>query len=332
MRQLVFSALIAFFALGAAPLFAQESAATLPTELGWLKFRISAGRLQVASPQYRESRSYESGNPLAGTSETLRLNISSQAASVHYTRTTPNEVLTVDFDSPKSTVIELLPGDDTSGEIAAVKYVQPKDGPVQLTIDDGQQTRKQTAASFWHLLMLAPEDAKKALLPILSMLRPGWPIEQTADGIEKSLVKLAGSPHRPDRDHWKELVHQLGSSSFQQRRRAERQLREAGPAVVAYLSALPTDSLDAERQARIARLLSSLSSSADDTPDRIAMWLVDDPLVWSTVLQSDDANHRAIAKDQLEHLLGQSIDFDLEGDEEQRAVQLRAVRSLIENR
>ena len=324
LRQVGGLCVLALMATG--QLFAQDNTATLPSELGWIKFRIAAGRLQVASPQYRESRSYESGNPLARTSETLRLNVSAQAATVHYQRTTPHETLTVDFDSPTSVTVELLPSDAASGMIAAIKYVQRRDGPVQLTINDGQQTREHQADSFWHLMLLARKDASQTLVPILSMMRPGWPIEETADGIEKSLVKLAASPHRPDRAHWAMLVKQLGSSSFRERRRAERLLREAGPAVVAYLSALPPDSLDAEREARITRLMSSLSSSADDTPDRIAMWLIDDPLIWTTVLESAEVSRRDVARRQLEELLGRTIDFDPEGEPATRRTQVEAVR------
>ena len=329
MRVMQFGACFVTCSLIAVQMFAQDSGATLPSELGWLKFRISAGRLQVASPQYRESRSYESGNPLAGTSETLRLNVSSRTASVNYKRTTPERVTMVEFDSPNSVTIEMLPGDENSGDFAAVKYTQPTDGAVQLVIDDGRQTRTHRGASFWHLMLLSPTDVQEHLLPVLAMLRPGWPIEETAQEIESSIIEIANSPHRPDRKRWEQLIEQLGSPSFQQRRTAERLLREAGPAVVTFLNSLSPDSLDAERRARVDRLLSSLSSSADDTPDRIAMWLIDDPLIWTVVLESEKASNRALAKTELEKILGQAVEFDTEGEPAKRRVQVEAIRQSL---
>ncbi len=71
---------------------------------------------------------------------------------------------------------------------------------------------------------------------------------------------------------------------------------------MAYLKTLPLETLDAERRSRVERLLDSLSSTADDTPGRIAVWLIDDATVWTTVLNSDDAEHRRVAKEQLEKL------------------------------
>ena len=124
-------------------------------------------------------------------------------------------------------------------------------------------------------------------------------------------------------------MEELGSPSFHTRRRAERMLRESGPAVVSYLTTIPRESLDAERKARIARLLSALSTSADDTPDRIAIWLIDDPLAWTSVLESDDVAHRKVAKEQLEALTSRNIVFDADADESTREVQVSAIRESL---
>ena len=59
------------------------------------------------------------------------------------------------------------------------------------------------------------------------------------------------------------------------------------------------------------------------------MWLIDDPLVWTTVLESDDADHRVIAKSQLEELLGYSVEFDLQADHQERAEQVRSLRGML---
>ena len=54
--------------------------------------------------------------------------------------------------------------------------------------------------------------------------------------------------------------------------------------MVAYLQSIDVDDFDAERRERIERLLESLSTTADDVPQRIAMWLVDDPTIWLAIL------------------------------------------------
>lgn len=309
---------------------AQQPRASLPAQLGWIKFRITAGRLHVINANYRQSKTYESGNPLVGESETLRLNISLESNTVQYRLESPAEQLTVDFDAADSVVIVRTPREDKS--ITAMTYRQDRAGGVRLIIGEGDQAREHRAASFWQLMLLARGDVEQHLLPVLLALRPGWPIAETADGIEAALVQMAKSGRLPDRAAWAKLVDQLGSSRFSERRSAERRLREAGPAVVAYLKSLPLESFDAERRARIERLLVSMSSSSDDTPARIAMWLIDDPLTWTAVLLSADRTHRALAKGQLEKLLGREIQFDVDADTEKRDAQIAALRGMLATR
>lgn len=316
-------------ALLASSLQAEELRSSLAAELGWVKFRVTAGRLQIVNTHFRESRTFEAGNPLVGETETFRLNISASNASARYDLNTRGQRLTVDFDSPYSVTIERTPTDEDDESITPVKFVQPRDGRLQLTIGRGLKRREIKAESFWHLMLSEPEAAREHLLPILLSLRPGWPLEDTAAGIESALVQVAGSDALPDREAWAKLVDQLGSSSFADRRRAERQLRSAGPAVVAYLKTLPLETLDAERRSRVERLLDSLSSTADDTPGRIAVWLIDDATVWTTVLASDDADHRRAAHEQLEKLLGRKIEFDVDADAESRAEQINQLRKTL---
>lgn len=336
--RLIAGCLACSFLLLTAPNLAQETASSLPAELGWVRFRITAGRLQVASAQFRESRSYEAGNPLTGTAETMRLNVSAQSTSVSYRKTSPRSVVTVDFEAPSVVTIEVVPGEaakDDAGEnghAVAMKYTQKRDGPIHLLVDDGKNTRTHEADSFWHLMLLAPADMQQHLLPVLDTLRAGWQIAENAQEIERSLIRLADSPIRPNRGRWAKLVEELGSSSFQKRRQAERLLRQSGPAVLAYLNSLPVESMDAERRARISRLLDALSSESDDTPDRIALWLIDDPIVWASVLESEEEAHRVIAKEQIETLLGRPIEFDPEGQHDHRSAQAQAIREQLGNR
>ncbi len=74
-------------------------------------------------------------------------------------------------------------------------------------------------------------------------------------------------------------------SALHRRERAERQLREAGPAVLAFLNGLNTGPLDAEQQLRVRRVVRVLSTQqGEDTPENIAAMLIGDPHVWLALL------------------------------------------------
>jgi hypothetical protein len=164
---------------------------------------------------------------------------------------------------------------------------------------------------------------------VLEKLRPGWQLQETAVELEAALVAAAASGQTPDRQSWAKLVDQLGSERFAERRAAERQLRAAGPAVVAYLQSINIDRFDAERRERIERLLESLSTTADDVPQRIAMWLVDDPTIWLAILASNEVEHRRTAHAQLEKLLAAKVAFDPQADVTTRQSQVDSLRRRI---
>jgi hypothetical protein len=298
---------------------------SLPAELGWVKFRVTGGRIQAVNTQFRESKTYTTGNPLVGDTETFTLNVA-QTTTLHYELKSAREQLVIDFDSPASLTIERRVGED--GKLA-LSFAQPAEGNLQLAIGDGESRKSIEAPSFWHLLLLAPAASREHLLPILDSLRPGWHLGESADGLNDALVQVAESGLVPDRTQWTKLVEQLGSDRFSERRTAERRLREAGPAVVAYLQTLPLASLDVERRVRVKRLLESLATTADDTPQRIAMWLIDDAQIWLAVLASEDAHQRRIAHEQLEKLAGMKLDFTPDADAQVRAQQIEAMRAKL---
>ena len=95
---------------------------------------------------------------------------------------------------------------------------------------------------------------------------------------------------------------------------------------------LPLGSMDAERKARIERLLESLSTTADDSPQRIAMWLIDDASIWLTVLGSNDLHQRQVAHQQLEKIAGTKLAFTPDADSQVRADQLEAIRAKLPRR
>jgi hypothetical protein len=156
--------------------------------------------------------------------------------------------------------------------------------------------------------MLEHRDACQThLIPILESLRIGWQLEETADDIQVTLLKLADQRKLPQTDHWARLVRQLSRGSFAQRQAAERELRRAGQAVVAYLTQLNPRRLDTEQRERIRSIIDRLVSQTDDTPERVALWLNGDRDVWETLASRGDPTAQRLATAQLERLRVQTI-------------------------
>ncbi len=150
-----------------------------------------------------------------------------------------------------------------------------------------EKPRVVESPTVWHLLLVHGDECGKGLLPRLEALRPDWRIAATLAAAEDELVKLAATAERPDRRQWAEWVKQLGDPLCTRRERAERKLREAGPAVLAFLNRQSMGLLDAEQQLRIRRVVRVLSTQqGEDTPENIAALLIGDPHVWLTLLSA----------------------------------------------
>ena len=137
------------------------------------------------------------------------------------------------------------------------------------------------APTVWHLLIIHGDDCRKGLLPRLEAVRPDWRIGATLAAAEDELVRLAAERGEARPPAMGRLGQTLGDPLCARRERAERQLREAGPAVLAFLNGLNTGPLDAEQQLRIRRVVRVLSTQqGEDTPENIAAMLIGDPHVW----------------------------------------------------
>jgi hypothetical protein len=67
----------------------------------------------------------------------------------------------------------------------------------------------------------------------------------------------------------------------------------------------------------------------EDTAENAVMWLAGDPQVWYTLLGREELVKRKVAKEQLERLLAEPVEFDPAADMETRQEQLEAVREQI---
>ena len=104
---------------------------------------------------------------------------------------------------------------------------------------------------------------------------------------------------------------ELGGNRYSQRQSADRRLRESGPKLLPYLQRVDRSRLDTEQSRRIRDIIRSIVGVEDeDTPDRAALWLADDPRAWYTLTARDDVAKRRLAAAQLTRLLKGPIEFD----------------------
>jgi hypothetical protein len=202
---------------------------------------------------------------------------------------------------------------------------------VRLSLPPADKPRVLEAPTVWHLLIVHGDECRKGLLPRLAALRPDWRIDSTLTSAEEELVKLAAGAGKPDRQQWAAWVTQLGDPLCTRRERAERNLREAGPAVLAFLNRLNTAPLDAEQQLRVRRVMQALSAQqGEDTPENIAALLIGDPQVWLTLLSRNDLAVRQAAVKQLELALNAPVKIDPKADPASQIKAREEIRRQIE--
>ena len=144
--------------------------------------------------------------------------------------------------------------------------------------------------------------------------------------MRNALFQVAQTTEIPSRGEVTRLVEQLNHDEFKRRQAADRELRNLGPGVGPLLVAIPPAKLSTEQRERIQAILDGLAGPANDTPERIAVWLATEPRVWIELLGDDDVERRETAVAQLSRLTGRSIDFDPRASEATRRDQLRELR------
>jgi len=290
----------------------------------WVRFELTYGRVSLKAMRPIPT----STNSTSGTRrERFAIRVAGGDPSMEYELTTPEQQVSIRFTSANQLEIRRSPVGDS--KLVPVEFNQPATGPVSLKI--GQQgARELRAASLWHLLLAEPAECRQSLVPLLDLLQPKWELEKTRDGVRATLLRMAGSGTLPDQTRWAEWVQQLGDNRFAKREAADRQLREAGRAAVAYLQQLDLSRLDAEQQYRVRRIIQAVTAgSADDSPDQIASWLFGDASVWLAMLSSDEEPARKTAARQLGTLLGKPIAFDPAADAPTRKKQIEALRAAL---
>ncbi len=296
-----------------------------------VQFETTGGRL-VSFPQrvgHRTNQVLE----VNGIRHELQIDSRAPTSSVLYKAVAPYYELSITADDGDHFLIEWrsngeLPRDIDS--ITPLRFEQQGGKPLSLTVGENEDAKTIFAESIWHLMLAEPVVFREDLVPLLYMLRPAWDLIAVAEEIELALLHQAKTDRVIQQDHWSQWVEDLANERFAIREAADRQLREAGPAVLPLLRRLDSSLLDAEQRFRIRRIVGALTAvESTDSADTVVPWLASDPTAWFALLNRDDVNIRRTATDQLELLLGHPLEFNPTADESTREKQLESLRGSI---
>jgi len=320
----------AWLALGLGPAAGAEPPPEAPriasyVRSGRLRFDLVLGRIRCSTTRFGSSHSRSSSND---RSEELITRATGNGITLTYTLTTSTETFSIQVNAESYLRIRRVP--KGSSAVTTLDFVQAAGKPLSLTV--GAETEQQVyeAASLWHFLLAEPEVSRRHLVPLLRVLRPkADPLKMAAE-VERELLRLAAAQTMPDRQRWAALVEQLGDDRYARRQAADRKLREAGQAVVAFLRNLDASKLDTEQKFRVYRIIQSfVVNRDDDTVQTAAEWLSADAGVWLVLLGRDQESTRRAAAGRLELLLGEPIAFDPGTDAATRQRQIEQIRAKL---
>ncbi len=299
------------------------SKSSLITRLNWMQFEVVMGRIVALNSRYEQTRTASTGDVNSDYREILSLSVDNGIPSVRYERRTSTDLLSLEVIEGNQVELTLKPRGENQQD--SLHYFQPHEGRVRLTI--GEQSVE--AVNVWHLFMVASKDQVARLCSCLEYLRPGWRLPDTATAIETALFRLSTSGYRPDKEQVNRLVRQLGSKSFKTRQRADRELRGMGIRVLSALADVDTLRLDSEQKARMEGIRQAVMSQSDDTPERVASWMIEDRQVWLTLLSHGDMEKRIAALEHLSDIAGHHLEYDPTAAEAIRRTQIETLTARL---
>ncbi len=293
--------------------------------LRWMQYSMVAGRVVVSSAYLGTNMTFGPGR-IDGREERLQVQINAEQINLRYELTTPDEQFSIALVDGKQLSIRRT----CSHPSYSLHFEQQPDAPLSFSIDSADVKCSLSGDSFWHLYLAEPEIVRRHLAPLLEVLHPAWQLAAMGAAIEEALLQQAQNPRQIAAQRWTRLVDDLASPQFSRRQRAQRELYDTGPVVVPFLQKLDRSHLDAEQAARVRALVESLSVDCEDTSDRVAIWLAGDVDVWLSSLSRPEPARRRGAKRQLDVLTGSAVDFNPDGDETERGVQIERLRTRLQ--
>ncbi len=306
---------------------AQQMHASLAAHLRFLQLGIDSGRLVATSTH--PGRNINDEQRRDEVRERLSVNLLSGLPAVHYEFSSPHEQIILDIQEGSTFLLQREPR--SNGGQPRVRFHQPHSGALELSVEDAGNPQSRTATSLWHLWLSEPMLCREHLLPLLQLLRPGWPLAQQAKAVEEHLLRQAASLDATERPGWEQLVGDLAHEKFSRRESAHRKLKGLGFRVLPYLLSLDRESLDDEQRFRVDQLTGVLSATVSNgAPPQVAAWLASDPRIWLALLSRDEVTTRGLAARQLADALGRAIEFSPEADEATRQAQVVELSRLPE--
>jgi hypothetical protein len=292
----------------------------------WVQFNIVGGRINLQSSQVGP---IETGPNSANRKDRLSIRTENGETALAYEWLNAKEQFAIDACGSSRVTLRRAPKNDP--QAAAVEFTQKPQGKAVLTLETEGNRQVFAAASLWHLFVLYPEAARKHLAPLLQTLQPNWKLAETADAIERELLRDAVNTPASDRSNWTRWVAQLGDENFARRQAADRALRAANPALLVYLQELDFNRLDAEQQFRIRRIIEAIALKINnDSPEQVASWLSGDPAIWLALLTRPDVSSRRIAAKQLAAILEAPLPVDPEADPASQKTRIDQLRAQLE--
>ncbi|MEQ8790464.1 MAG: hypothetical protein RIC55_29480 [Pirellulaceae bacterium] len=296
---------------------------TLVARAGWARLEVLDGRLTAVPNVNHRNRSTTLNDPETGVSEMLSVVATEGRVTLHFQRSDARQQLTVDFVRGDTVSIHREPRGDS--DVVPLHFTQGE-GELSLVVGEGEERQFASASDLWRLLLFERALCKTHLVPVLESLRGDWALLDTADRVRMASVRAVEFDLPGRRRRCLELVAQLSSETFRERRAAYQELQTMGHAALACLSELDRHNLDAEQRRRLATLTGGSQPRRGDTPDMIAAHMIDDLAIWMLLLQDDQPRVRRVAVEQIERIQGVEIEFDVEGDAARRSEQLVKLR------
>jgi hypothetical protein len=279
----------------------------LPRGPNGLQFNIVDGRIILTCGQ---PLTYQTSADNGRRKESINVGNENGQASLIYESSSSAEQIKAEFLSGGQRVL-LRRWPQGESTVVAVEFAQVANENVVMTLGSGPKQQVFRAPNIWQLFIVQPDACRQHLLPLLGSLQQNWRLTETANLLERDLVRLANSDSASDRAHWTTLVEQLGDESFAKRQAAERLLRGGGGPALACLRHLDFDRLTAEQQVRVLRIIDALAPpDGVDSPEQVARFLATEPAIWLALLARPELVTRQAAAGQLTALLGEPIPVD----------------------
>jgi hypothetical protein len=294
---------------------------------GWVQFEVILGRITALNPRHHEKTASCGGTIPGEPHELASMRFESGTVSLNYEFVSEQRRVVIHLADNNEFKIEQIPADDSG--LPTILFKQQSDGTVEFAIEQNAGEVRLSRPNLWQLLMSHPQECKEHLLPLIGLVRSNWHLDERAERVKDAMFRVAESNERPPVSELNRLVEALADESFRKRSAADKKLRSYGQAVLSFLDKLDLKQLEREQRRRVGTIRKDLICDRGDTPERVAMWLVDSGSAWLDLVNHDSYEKRQLATQHLGRIVESPIVFNPAADSDKRAAQLLQLRKLL---